>query len=200
LDEIMPDPDVELAIDEFVQNCTQFGVILSILVPMGAVVNEKGRRTVAIILSKPVARISFLSAKWVAYSAIFLGSALLAGLGGYYYLGVLFEWLSPVGFLALVGLMAVYLLMFVLISIFASTVAKSQLGAAGLSFGVLIILGILSVLPALSSYLPASMLQWGRDLALGQEVSGAWESLVVTVLVMAVACLGSWIVFRGQEL
>jgi ABC-2 type transport system permease protein len=200
LDEIMPDPDVVLAIDEFVQNSTQFGVILSILVPMGAVVNEKGRGTVAVILSKPVSRISFLAAKWVAYSAIFFGGAILAGLGGYYYLGVLFEWLSPVGFLALVGLMAVYLLMFVMISIFASTITKSQLGAAGLSFGVMIVLGILSVLPAVSPYLPASMLQWGRALALGQEVDGAWGTLLVSVLVMAAACLGSWVVFRRQEL
>ena len=104
LEGILPEPGIELALDEFVQNLSQFGVILAILVPMGAIVEEKGRGTAGIILSKPVSRAYFLGAKGIAYASVFLIGIVLAGLSGFYYLGVLFEWLPPLNFLALVGL------------------------------------------------------------------------------------------------
>jgi ABC-2 type transport system permease protein len=200
LEGILPEPDVGLAVDEFVQNLSQFGVILAILVPMGAIVGERRRGTGAMILSKPVSRGSFLGAKGIAYAIVFLVGVLMAGLGGYYYLGILFEWLSPMGFLALVGLIALYLMMFVAITVFASTIGKSQPAAAGISFGLLILLGVLGILPTISAYLPSSILQWGRALALGQVHEGAWVSLLVVGLIMLAAWLGAWILLRHQEI
>jgi len=200
LEGIMPEPDVVLAVDEFTQNLSQFGVILAILVPMGAVVGEKARGTAAMVLSKPVSRASFIAAKWIAYMVVFLVGVLLAGLGGYYYLGILFEWLSPLGFLALVGLISVYLLMFVAITIFTSTICQSQPAAAGVSFGLLIIMSLLAVIPSVSPHLPASILQWGRALALGQAYDVGWSSILITGTVIVAAWLGAWLVLRRQEL
>jgi len=200
LEGILPDPDVVMAVDEFVQNLSQFGVILAILVPMAAVVGERDRGTAAMVLSKPVSRASFLGAKWLAYAVVFVAGVVLAGLGGYYYLGILFEWLSPLAYLALVGLITLYLLMFVTITLFSSTVCRSQPAAGGVSFGILILLGLLGIIPSISSYLPFAILQWGRTLALGQVHEAAWGSLLTTVAVMGVAWLGSWLILRNQEL
>jgi ABC-2 type transport system permease protein len=200
LEGILPEPGIRLAVEEFVQNLSQFGVILAILVPMGAIVEEKGRSTAGMILSKPVSRASFLGAKGIAYALVFLIGTVLAGVCGFYYLGVLFDWLPPLGFLALVGLIFLYLMMFLSITMFTSTVCKSQLAAAGVSFGVLILLGLLGVLPSVSPYLPAAILQWGRALALGLGNHEAWGSLLVVVLIIVVAWLGSWMTFRRQEL
>jgi ABC-2 type transport system permease protein len=200
LEEIMPKPDVTMAVDEYVQNLSQFGVILAILVPMAAVVGEKKRGTAAMILSKPVSRAAFLGAKFVMYTFLFIGGVVIAGLGGYYYLGLLFKWLNPLDFLALNGLVAVYLVMFLSITLFASTICPSQLAAAGLSFGVLIILGLLGAIPKLSLYLPPSLLGWGRRIGLGQAGNPAWEALGMAVVLILVAWTASWLSFRMQEL
>ena len=125
---------------------------------------------------------------------------MVAGVGGYYYLGVLFEWISPLGFLALVSLLFLYLVMYVAITIFSSALARSQLAAAGISFGILIILSLLGVFPTLSPYLPASILRAGRALALGVEYQAGFASVGVVLLIIAAAWLGSWRVLRGQEL
>lgn len=200
LAEFMPEPDITMAVDEYIQNLSQFGVILAILVPMAAVVGEKNSGTAAMILSKPVSRAAFLAAKWILYALVFIGGVLVAGLSGYYYIGVLFEWLRPLDFLALNGLVAIYLVMYLSITLFASSICPSQLAAAGLSFGLLIILGLIGAIPGLSHNLPASLLRWGREIALNQRGGAAWEALVMAGLIIGLTWLGSWFSFRRQEL
>lgn len=200
LEDVMPEPDVNMAVDEYIQNLTQFGVVLAILVPMGAVVSEKKSGTAAMVLSKPVSRATFLGAKWMIHNLVFIVGILLAGLGGYYYLGILFEWLEPLGFLLLNGLIAMYLIIFLSLTLFASTVLPSQLAAAGFSFGVLICLGLLGTIPSISPNLPTALMRWGRGLVLDQGGEAAWGALGVSMLIVVVAWLSSWLSFRVQEL
>jgi ABC-2 type transport system permease protein len=200
LADVMPEPDIGMAVDEYYQEITMFGVILAILVPMGIVVGEKERGTAAMILSKPVSRGVFLGAKFIALAIVFLTGMLLAGLIGYYYLGILFEWLPPIGFLAFIALLTFYLMMFLATTLFASTVCRSQFAAAGISFGLWVILGLLGVIPSISSKLPASMLAWGRALAMGIDADPAWLSVGVTGAVILIAWIGAWLVLRRQEI
>ncbi|NIM95511.1 MAG: ABC transporter permease subunit [Anaerolineales bacterium] len=200
LTEVMPEPDVTMAVAEYTENLTLFGLILAILVPMGAVIGEKMKGTATMVLSKPVSRASFLGAKFITYAGVFLVGITLASLTSYYYLGILFEWLAPLGFMALSGLLLIYLTTFVALTLLASTISRSQFAAAGISFGILILLGLLSSIPTLSRYLPSSLIAWGRGLALGIDVGPVWGALVVSVVLIAAAWLGAWLIFRKQEL
>jgi ABC-2 type transport system permease protein len=200
LADVMPEPDITMAVDEYVQNLSQFGVILAILVPMAAIVGEKSSGTAAMILSKPVSRAAFLGAKWIMYAIVFIGGVFLAALGGYYYIGVLFDWLGPLHFLALNALVALYLMMYLSITLFASTICRSQLAAAGLSFGSLILFGLVGAIPSISDYLPASVMKWGRSIALGQGGETAWQAVVIASLIILATWFASWLSFRKQEL
>ena len=200
LEEFMPKADITMAVDEYVQNLSQFGVILAILVPMAAIVGEKTSGTAVMVLSKPVSRASFLGAKWVLYGSLFIVGVVVASLGGYYYIGVLFDWLGWLNFLALNALIVVYLLGFMSITLFASSICPSQLAAAGLSFGVLILFGLLGAIPSISPYLPISLLRWGGELALGTRGDAAWGALIVNGLIIGITWLASWMSFRLQEL
>jgi ABC-2 type transport system permease protein len=200
LSEVMPAPDISMAVSEYVDNLSLFGIILAILVPMGAVVGEKERNTAAMVLSKPVSRAAFLGAKIIAYAVVFLVSIALAGLIGYYYLGILFEWLNPFAFLALSAMLMVYLMMYLAITVFTSTIARSQSAAAGISFGVLILLGLLGAIPSVSVRLPAFLLKWGQALALGMESEPSWVALGVTAALIAIAWLGALLILRRQEI
>jgi ABC-2 type transport system permease protein len=200
LAEVMPSPDVAMAVDEYLQNLTQIGVILAILVPMAAVVGEKSRGTAAMVLSKPVSRAAFLGAKYIAYELVFIVGILFAGVGGYFYIGILFERLPLAGFLALNLFIVIYLTVFLAITLLASTISRSQLAAAGIAFGFMIALGLLGTIPSLMSYLPSSFMAWGRELALGLEAEPAWEALSIALAIAPLAWLLAWISFQRQEI
>jgi ABC-2 type transport system permease protein len=200
LAEVMPEPDLAMAVGEFAQNVTQFGLILAVLVPMSAVVGEKISGTAAMVLSKPVSRWKFISAKFLAHAAVFLAGVALACLGGYYYLGVLFEWRPPGGFLLLSASLLLYLAVFVSLTLFASTVARSQLAALGIAVGLVINYGFLGVLPPLVPYLPGSLVAWGGARALGAQVAHPWRALVFSLLTMFCAWICACLTFRRQEL
>ncbi len=200
LAEIMPDPDVAMAMTEYSGNLVQFGVILAILVPMATVVGERASGTAEITLSKPVSRASFLLAKFLAYGLTFTAGVAVAGLAGYYYTGLLFEWVPPTGFLAANALILVYLLVLIAVTLLASTLARSQLAAAGMAVAVLALMGVLGTLPPVGRWLPAAMLRWGGGLALGISAEPAWGALAVSVALILAALFAAWAVFRQQEL
>jgi ABC-2 type transport system permease protein len=197
---VMPTPDVAMAVGEYLDNIVQFGVILAILVPMAAVVGEKMSGTAEITLSKPVSRLSFLLAKYLGHAITFAVGILLAGLGGYYYTGVLFEWLPAGRFALLNALVLLYLLVYMAIALLASTLARSQLASAGLGFGALIVFGVLGVLPSVVPYLPAALVGWARAMPLVPVVDPAWRALASSVGLIIAAMAAAWLVFRRQEL
>ncbi len=200
LAEVMPVPDTAMAIGEYLDNVVQFGAILAILVPMAAVVGEKAAGTAEFTLSKPVRRSSLLLAKFIAYSAT-LGLAIAAAAsGGYYYTGVLFEWLPAGGFLVANVLVFAYLLVLVALTLLSSTVARSQLAAAGMAFGGLLLLGLLGSIPRLGRHLPASLVAWARGWALSAPVDPAWSGLVFSLALLIGALTLACLIFRRQEL
>lgn len=200
LAEVLPRPDAAMALAEYIDNLTQFGVILAILIPMGAVVGEKQGGTAEMTLSKPVSRASFLAAKFLANALTLAVGVLLAALGGYYYTGVLFTWPSAAPFAAANALVLIYLVFFASLTLLASTVARSQLTAAGLSFSSLVLLGLLGILPAVGPRLPAALLRWARGLAVGALTEPRWEALAACLGLTAAALVGAWLLFRRQEL
>ncbi len=200
LAEIMPEPDIAMAMTEYSGNIVQFGVILAILVPMAAVVGERAAGTAEITLSKPVSRGSFLLAKFLGYALTFTISLGVAALAGYYYTGLLFDWIPAAGYLAANGMILVYLLVLVAFTLLASTLARSQLAAAGIAVGVLALLAVLGTLPPVGRLLPAAMLDWGGALALGLPSEPAWGALAVSGALGLGALLAAWAIFRQQEL
>lgn len=200
LADIMPEPDAAMALGEYLDNLTQFGVILAILIPMAAVVGEKTGGTAEITLSKPVSRAAFLGAKFLAHSFTIGVGVLVAAVGGFYYTGILFTWPPAATFAAVNALVFAYLMLFVGLTLLASTLAHSQLAAAGMSFGMLILLGLLGAIPRLGRWLPAAVLAWARALALGAPGEPGWGALAVCLGLTVAALLLAWAVFRRQEI
>lgn len=196
---LIPEPTVMDAVGQYVKNISQFGIILALLLSMGAIATEKDKGTAAMILVKPMPRFTFLAGKFIALFALFTLSLLAAGLGAWYYTLVLFGAVSFLPFMAATGLMLLYLLVYVSITLFCSTLTKSAPAAGGIAFGVLILLGIVGSIPTLGQYLPAQVLNWGANLMLGVG-EPAWVALGVCVGIITLSFTGAWLVFRRQEL
>src|SRR4030042_5581406 len=81
---LIPIPTVWDAVAQYVKNMTQFGIILALLLTMGAVAQEKDKGTAAMILVTPMPRGAFLSGKFFAMATLFAISLLAAGFACYY--------------------------------------------------------------------------------------------------------------------
>ncbi len=200
LAQMIPPPTVADAVGQYVKNCFQFGVILALLVPMGAVVGEKDRGTAPLLLSKPVSRAAFLLAKFVAVAAVFLVGILLAALGAYCYTGVLFQWLDAGRFLLFNLLFWLNLLVYVALTLLGSTLARSTVAAGGITFAAYMVLWLLGAIPQLGKHLPDALAGWGTKLALGVPAEAAWGSMAVSLALIGAALVGAVLVLRRQEI
>ncbi|TET51772.1 MAG: hypothetical protein E3J64_06300 [Anaerolineales bacterium] len=196
---LIPEPTIADAVSQYLKNVGQFGVILALLLSMGAVTQEKERGTAALVLVKPVGRGEFICAKFAALCLTFAAAILLAGLGCYYYALVLFEPLDAGAWVALNGLLLVFLMVHVALTLLFSTIARSQVMAGGLASGLTILLAVAASLPTVGEFLPGQLLAWGERMAVGSE-SAAWPALGVSAAIIGAALAGAVVIFRKQEL
>ncbi len=196
---LIPTPTINDAVAQYVKNITQFGVLLALVFSMGAVAVEKDKGTAAMILSKPMPRGSFLLAKFSALALTFIIAVLIAGLSCYYYTYFLFGTLDAINWIALNGLVILYILVYVSLTLFFSTLTRTQFVAIGCSFGTLILLGILSSLPGMSANLPDGLIVNASSLMMGLPVTN-WTSLWVSVGIIIISLVGAWLIFKNQEL
>jgi ABC-2 type transport system permease protein len=199
LSQIVPTPTVASAIEQYTKNLCQFGIILAILLSMGAIAQEKDKGTAAMMLVKPLPRGSFVAAKFLGLAAIFAISIMIAAIGSYYYTMLLFEAMDILNWLLLNAFIFVYVLVIVAITLLSSTLTKSQAAAGGIAIGIVVVGLILGVIRDLGKYLPGELKTWGTRLLLG-ESSPSWTALGISLGLIVIPLLVAWLVFRRQEL
>ncbi len=195
----MPPPTVKDAIGQYVKNMSQFGILLALLLSMGSIVQEKDKGTAAMMLVKPMPRGSFLAAKFAALADMFGICLLAAGLACYYYTLLLFEPMNILNWLVLNAMIFLDVLVYVALTIFCSTVTRSQAAAGGFALGMLVILGVAGTIPGLGKYLPGELISWGTRLMLGDR-SASWAALGISLALIIVPLVAAWLLFEKQEL
>ena len=196
---LIPAPTINDAVTQYLKNLTQFGVLLALVFSMGSVAVEKDKGTAAMILSKPISKSSFLLGKFAALALTFIIPIGIAAICGYYYTYYLFGALEVGRWLILNGLLALYILVYVAITLFYSTLTRTQYAAIGLSFGSLILFGLLGGLPGVGSYFPDALISNAASLMARRPIE-TWASLWVSPGLIVCALTASWLVFRKQEL
>ncbi len=196
---LMPVPSLADAVDQYIKNLSQFGILLALLVTMGAVSQELDKGTAATMLTKPLPRGVFLAAKFVALALTFAVSLIIAGIACYAYTVVLFEALDSTAWLAANGLLLLSLLVYVSVTLLCSTVTKSQVVAAGLAFGVLILFMVLGAIPSVGKILPGQLTTWASGLAKGTG-SASWPAVWVGLGLIAGSLLLAWLIFERKEI
>jgi ABC-2 type transport system permease protein len=195
---LIPPPTLLDAVGQYLKNMSQFTVILALLLTMGAVTQEKERGTAAMMLSKPLPRWVFLTAKFAALGLTFAIGLVLAGAGAYYYTGLLFGPLDLAAWVGVNGLLLVFTLVYVALTLLCSVLARSQAAAGGLAFGLLIVLTILGALPQVGQYFPGELVAWAGRLISGGPA--AWPALVVSLALIGLALAAAAWRFGRQEL
>lgn len=193
----IPEPTQKDAIDQLVKNVSQFGLLLAVLMSFGTVVGERERGQAALVFAHPLPREVFVAAKFAAQAIMFAAGLALGALGAYLYTAILFD-APPVGrYLALTGLIYVWLLSLIALSLLASTLGRSMGSAGGLAFVFIVALLLAG---SFTNLAPGALLEWGRSIAIKAGSSARWGALAVTVAVTALAVSASCIILRRQEI
>jgi ABC-2 type transport system permease protein len=197
---VIPTPTVANAIIQFQKNLGQTGILAAILLAMGSVAIEKERGTAALLLTKPLSRGAFLSAKLAAIGATLFVGTLVAAIGAYAYTAFLFSAPPLAGYAAMSALLFLSLLGYAALTFLGSALTRSSLAAAGIGIAAMVLIAILSALPTIGTWAPGNLDAPGMALALGTPVHDLVPPVVSTVLLVIAAYGAAWLSFRRQEL
>ncbi|HET6745248.1 MAG TPA: ABC transporter permease subunit [Candidatus Limnocylindria bacterium] len=197
---VVPPPTTRDAVDQFLKNLGQAGILTAILLAMGSVANEKERGTAALILSKPASRAAYLSAKLLAIGATLAVSLGLSSAAAYVYTSMLFEQPPFVGWIAMTGLLLLSLLVYAALTFLGSTLARSAVAAAGIGIGGMVVLAIVGALPNVGAYMPGGLATPAMGLALETDTGPVLGPFLVNLGLLLALAAASWWAFRGQEL
>jgi ABC-2 type transport system permease protein len=195
----IPPPTAVQTFVEFASTIGQLGVIVAVMVAMGAVANELRHGTAVTTLSKPISRAAFVTAKLVAISFTFLVALSIAASLCFFYTTGFIGGASATAFFQsnlLIGLLLVFCLA---VTVLFSCLFKSSVAAGGLAITVIISQTMLSGLPFVGDYLPGKLLAWGASILSG-PTQGYWGALGVTVALTFVAVYLGQYALRTKEI
>lgn len=195
----IPPPTTADAVDQFLKNLGQTGVLAAILLAMGSVATDKERGITALLLTKPVSRGAYLLAKLLAIGVTLLVGVAIGGAAGYGYTAWLFETLPVGGYAAMCAMLLLQLLAYATLTFLGSTLTRSALAAAGIGIAALVVVATISALPEVGRYTPGGLVEPARALALGRSAD-VLASLAATIGLVVIVFGLAWLSFRRQEL
>lgn len=194
---IITDPTLKDAVDQFMRNITQFGLLLAVLMSFGTIVSERENGQASLMFPHPLPRETFVLAKFAALAILFGVALLLGAAADYLYTVLLFEAPDTGGFLALLGLIYVWLLNLIALSLLASTLGRSMTGAGGIAF---VLVMVLLIAGSITRFAPDALLTWGQALATGVDAPARWGALIVTLVLIVLGVGGSMMILKRQEI
>jgi ABC-2 type transport system permease protein len=196
----MPPPTSADSLVGYMSNMTQFGVLVAVLVAMGAIAREIEMGTAAIVLSKPVGRLAFILSKLKAESFTFFVALVLGGVACWGYTLILFGDANALGFLYQNLLFGLFIVFCLGVTLYFSSLMKNQLAAGGLALALIIFLSSISGLPWVGRYLPGQLINWGNQLVLKTPGGASWGAVAVTALLAVLSVYLTWLSLRKKEL
>ena len=195
-----PPPTAVQAMAEYTGTMMQFGVLIAVLIAMGAVAKERESGTATLVLSKPVSYAAFVTSKFTALSFTTLIAVVLGGLACWGYTYLLFDGAPALGFFYQNALLLLYLLLAISLTLLFSSLFKSQLAAGALGLVATISLTILSSLPWVGKYMPGELISWGNHLLAGEPGGEAWLAVLVTVVLIVLSLYLAWTGLKNKEI
>ena len=195
----LPAPTALESLREYSGTALQIGILVVVLITMGAVAGERSRGTAVMTLSKPVGIGAFVAAKLAAISATFVTGLMLGGVGCYGYTVLLLGDGNLGGFVAQTLLLAVFLIFCIATTLVFSAIFKNSLAAGGISIGILLTGAVLTQVPWLGRVIPNSLTTWGNHIVAG-EGGTEWLALIITFVLIGVSAFLATLILKGKEI
>lgn len=194
-----PTPTYVDAYASWVKNLSQMMVFAVIIIFGGLVTSETKGGTAALVLTKPLSRPAFVLAKFVGALVLLAGSVVAGAVVTWgVTLAVFGE--APIGLLAetTAAWLAFGVLLLAVMTLLSAWVS-SQAGAAGLGFGVFLVISLLTLWGPTLHYTPAGLMGAASEVLTGKGPDLLWP--LVTGALAVVGCVAAAIgVFAHREL
>ncbi len=197
----LPTPTWNDALDQFVKNISQIAMIVIIFVFAGSIAEEKNKKTLEMVLTKPIPRNIFVLAKitssFFVTKIIFLVTAAIF----YFYTVSTFTSFSLINFFWLCIFTLAFLLLIEAITVFFSTITNNQITAVGFAFLTEIIFStLIAYFKKIADYSPTYVFGHYKELMANGVLTHFWPPLIVTIGLICVLILVSMHFFQKQEI
>lgn len=197
----LPDPTYRDALDQFVKNIAQIGVIVLVFVFAGVISEEKNKKTLEIVLTKPISRASYISSKFLAAYLSIVAIYIVCSLIFYLYSVSLFGSFSLVNFSLMSLISLVYIFFIIGIAILCSAFSNSNIVAAFIAFGIDIsLVGVLGLIGRIAKYIPGQITSNYRDFFSGIKPWDYLPATFVTIGLIFLCIIISVLIFKKQEI
>lgn len=193
----LPEPGWMDAVAQYIKNLTQICTFLIIIIYMGSIAKEKETGTAVFLLSKPVSRGSFLSAKFVSVALAAFVSIVISFLAAAFYTVLFFDGFDILRFAWLNLVMLLYLISILFMVMMFSTLMRSQILAGVLSFVCWMLISLAGQLGGIGKFLPAALIGQASEAMIGNSLM--WQPFAGTTLLLMIFCLLSYVAFRRWE-
>jgi ABC-2 type transport system permease protein len=183
----MPEPTAARALAEFMSNALQIGVLAVAFVAAAALAFDANRE-MAVFLRTRATIASIVAPRFVVSAGASVAALILGAAVAFLGVGVLFDWPNPGRFVVAVALIALYLVFTVALAAFVSSFVRGVPAVALITVGILVLLGLLSLVPNVGRWLP-SALAGGFDAIIAGGDFTYWPSIGATLLAIG-AMLG----------
>lgn len=177
------------------------GSIIIILIMMGEIAGERASGVMAMVFAKPISYVGYFAAKLLAGSLLVTVSLFAGMIISTYYTEIMFDkvdWLD-----AMLGtlLYVPYILLAVAIALCCSAAMKSQVGAGGVAFVILL---VLTMVPQylgsfISKVSPSHLMDTASNVIMGTADTHILAPLVGTLVLCAVFIAAGLLLLRRQE-
>ncbi len=177
----------------------QIGILVLVLISMGAIANEVKSGVAETILVKPISIKHYISSKWIAYFSITIVGSLLGVMIGYFYT---IQLIGDISFIIIVKSAVIYLfylLIYVGLSLFFSSIFTSGIAAGGITITIAIVLSIIGSLPFHLWWLPSYLLNINQHILLQKPLEYLWYSIPTTFIYLLLLFYGSVVITKNKS-
>lgn len=198
---LMPPPSAAQAVGNYIEMIGTFGFFLAILLGMNAVAGEKESGTASLILSKPMPRWVFVLSKFTAQLLIYISGFLAGTVAVFYCTVVLFGPMDIVLLIKINLILLLWMLTYAGVALFSSVIGRTVVVAAGMGFGLSVLLGLARNIPHYGKWSPSGLMAWATELAVNPgKVALNPGALVGSLVVILICLIGSMVIFERQEI
>ena len=177
----------------------QIGLLILVLISMGAIATERKSGVADLILVKPISIPAYILSKWVGYISLTTISTLLGVLMGWFYTVQLIGDIEIGIVLSSTAIYLVYLFFIITTNLFFSSLFSSGIVAGGLTILISIGISILTGLPFDFWWIPSYLNPLTQMILKGETTTHLLSTLLMTALYIVILILTSIFVIRRKE-
>jgi len=197
----VPDTTSKDALDQFIKNISQIALLIMVFVVAGVISDEKNKKTLEIVMTKPVSREKFILSKFISSFLIIAVVFVAASAIFYVYTASVFTALNLANFAIIVFSVLLYILMIVSVTILASTIVKNSIVAGGVGFvGVIVFGTIFGLFEGLKQFSPSWIFSNYQLVAANGWSSDLVYPIVINTCVISVSVIIAIMLFKRQEI